>query len=354
MRMTKQIRTIEFRDGQLWIVDQALLPSSYQQVAIHSVEMLWEAIRELRVRGAPAIGAAAAFGAWLGIVNTDGINGHDLWPHVLAAHQRLRTSRPTAVNLFWALERVERDLESSLDLSADAFRARALELAREMLEEDERVCESIGYAGAKLLQDGMTILTHCNAGGLATVRYGTALAPIYVASARGLNINVIADETRPLLQGSRLTAWELTQAGIPTTVICDGAAAAVMRTRQVDAVMVGADRVAANGDVANKIGTYGLALAARAHGIPMYVAAPISTIDMNTAHGDDIIIEERDASEVLSPFGQPLGAPDASVYNPAFDVTPASLVTALITERGIVQPLNEQTLLLHLARPTAV
>jgi methylthioribose-1-phosphate isomerase len=352
--MTAQVRTIEFRDGQLWIVDQTLLPSTYHQICIDSVETLWEAIRSLRVRGAPAIGVAAAFGAWLSVRQAEGEDGHDLWPYLLAAHDQLRTSRPTAVNLFWALERVEKRLQSSRELSATDFRARALDLALEMLREDERVCEQIGEIGATLLRDGMTILTHCNAGALATVRFGTALAPIYVASARGLRFNVIADETRPLLQGSRLTAWELTRAGIPTTIICDGAAAAVMRTRRVDLVIVGADRVAANGDVANKIGTYGLALAARAHGIPMYVAAPVSTIDMATGHGNDIVIEERSPDEIRVPFGLHVGAPEAEVYNPAFDVTPASLITALITEHGLVQPLNEQTLRQHVLEPSSV
>jgi methylthioribose-1-phosphate isomerase len=353
-RMSREIRTIEFRDEALWIVDQTLLPFAYQQICLASVEALWEAIRALRVRGAPAIGVAAAFGAWLGTRDADGKDGHDLWPAVVRAHERLRTARPTAVNLFWALDRLERELFTARNLSASAFRARALQLARAMLAEDESVCEQIGQVGASLLSDGMTVITHCNAGGLATVKYGTALAPIYVASAQGLSINVIADETRPLLQGSRLTAWELTRAGIPTTIICDGAAAAVMRTRQVDAVIVGADRIAANGDVANKIGTYGLALAAQAHGIPMYVAAPLSSVDMATANGDAIVIEERDGDEILAPFGVAIATPDAKVFNPAFDVTPASLITALITERGLVQPLNERTLAQHVRQPSPV
>jgi methylthioribose-1-phosphate isomerase len=352
--MPSEIRTVEFRDDALWVVDQTLLPLAYQQICITSVEALWEAIRALRVRGAPAIGVAAAFGAWLELAEADGQSGEDLWPGVLRAHERLRTARPTAVNLFWALDRVERELAPLLHLSASELRDRAREIACAILTEDERVCEQIGQVGASLLSDGMTVLTHCNAGGLATVKYGTALAPIYVASARGLSISVIVDETRPLLQGSRLTAWELTRAGIPTTVICDSAAAAVMRTRRVDAVIVGADRIAANGDVANKIGTYGLALAARAHGIPMYVAAPISSVDMATASGDDIVIEERDADEVLSPFGIVVGTPGVKVFNPAFDLTPASLITALITERGLVQPLNDHSLARHVLQPPAV
>jgi methylthioribose-1-phosphate isomerase len=241
-----------------------------------------------------------------------------------------------------------------MQLPASEFRDLALQSAREILADDERVCEQIGEVGARLLRDGMTVMTHCNAGGLATVKFGTALAPIYVASARGMRIHVIADETRPLLQGSRLTAWELTQAGIPTTIICDAAAAAVMRTRQIDAVLVGADRIAANGDIANKIGTYSLALAARVHGIPMYVAAPLSTVDLATASGDDIVIEERDAEEILAPFGMKVGAPGAKVFNPAFDVTPGSLITAVITERGLVQPLNAQTLEEHVRQPSPV
>jgi methylthioribose-1-phosphate isomerase len=352
--MASDIRSIEFRDDALWIVDQTLLPGAYRQIPITSVDALWEAIRSLRVRGAPAIGVAASFGAWLALRDVVGLTAGGAWPRVLEAHDRLRTSRPTAVNLFWALERVEHTLRESMHLPAIEFRDLALQTAREILAEDERVCERIGEVGAALLRDGMTVMTHCNAGALATVRYGTALAPIYVASARGMHLDVIADETRPLLQGSRLTAWELAQAGISTTIICDGAAAAVMRTRQIDAVMVGADRIAANGDVANKIGTYGLALAARAHGIPMYVAAPLSTVDLATASGEDIVIEERDADEILAPFGTAVAPPAVGVFNPAFDVTPASLITALITERGLVQPLNEKTLVEHAREPSPV
>jgi methylthioribose-1-phosphate isomerase len=352
--MATEFRSIEFRDGALWIVDQTLLPGVYQQIQVTSVEALREAIGSLRVRGAPAIGVAASFGAWLTLQDADGGTGHDVWPRVLEAHARLRASRPTAVNLFWALDRMERVLEASVHLPVGELRNLALQTARETLAEDERVCQQIGQHGSRLLSDGMTVMTHCNAGGLATVRYGTALAPIYTATERGLRINVIADETRPLLQGSRLTAWELGQAGIPTTIICDAAAAAVMRTREIDAVIVGADRIAANGDVANKIGTYGLALAARAHGIPMYVAAPLSTIDLATASGDDIEIEERAADEILAPFGTALGIPDAKVLNPAFDVTPASLITALITELGIVQPLTEAALARHVRQPSPV
>ena len=352
--MASQIRSIEFRDDTLWIVDQTILPGACEQIPITSVEVLWEAIRELRVRGAPAIGVAAAFGAWLATGDVEATNGHGLWSDILRAHDYLRTSRPTAVNLFWALEQVEQALAPALGLPVSDFRELALQTACDMLAADERVCERIGEVGAALLSDGMTVMTHCNAGSLATVRYGTALAPIYVATSRGLRIHVVADETRPLLQGSRLTAWELTQAGIPTTIICDGAAAAVMRTRQIDAVIVGADRIAANGDVANKIGTYSLALVARAHGIPMYVAAPLSTIDLATASGDDIVIEERNPDEVLAPFGIAIGAPGAHAFNPAFDVTPASLVTALITERGLVQPLTAQSLAEHMRQPSTV
>ena len=213
-----------------------------------------------------------------------------------------------------------------------------------MLFRSEQMCSKIGEAGLPLLRNGMTVLTHCNAGSLATARYGTALAPIYAATERGMDIHVIADETRPLLQGSRLTAWELGQAGIPTTVICDSAAGMVMRSGKVDLILVGADRIAANGDVANKIGTYSLAVLARAHGIPMYVAAPASTIDFATPSGEEIVIEERDAAEILTPFGLPIGPVGANAYNPAFDVTPAGLLTGLITERGLIQPLTRETL----------
>jgi methylthioribose-1-phosphate isomerase len=338
------LQSIELRDGQVWIIDQTLLPGTLEHIRIDSVNQMFEAIQSLRVRGAPAIGVAAAFGVWIGVRDAAGQSGADLWPHLEQVSERLISARPTAVNLAWAINSLRQDLALHLDDSASDFKGRALSLALDLMRNDVQTCIRIGEHGAALLHDGMTVLTHCNAGGMATVALGTALAPIYVATQRGQHIEVFADETRPLMQGSRLTAYELSRAGIPVTIICDSAAPAVMQSGRIEAVFVGADRVAANGDVANKIGTYGLALAARAHNIPFYVAAPISTIDFNTASGSDIVIEERSEAEVLQPFGQQTAPEGVRAYNPAFDVTPAHLVTALITEQGILRGIDAQSM----------
>jgi methylthioribose-1-phosphate isomerase len=313
------------------ILDQTLLPTEERYVDLDSVEAVAEAIRSLRVRGAPLIGIAAAMGVTLSARKEHTLDA------VCAAAAALGATRPTAVNLRWALARMERraaeavaqgdDLHSTLIAEADAI-----------WEEDRAMCVRIGIAGAELIGGDAQVLTHCNAGVLATGGIGTALAPVYTLHQAGHRVAVIVGETRPLLQGSRLTAWELARAGVPATLIADGMAASRLRRGDVSCVIVGADRIAANGDVANKIGTYGLALAARAHDVPFYVAAPSSTLDRNTPDGASIPIEERGADEVAGWRGHRAAPDNTSVWNPAFDVTPAALVTAIITDRGVFPP----------------
>lgn len=332
-------RTIEWigdTGGHLRLLDQTLLPTQLAFRDCRTVEEVWEAIRTLRVRGAPAIGVAAAFGVVVGAqANADFAKMKE------AAHY-LRTSRPTAVNLFWALERMERHGEKTWP-SRDWLRG-LLDEARRIQDEDAAMCRAIGQNGASLIQPGQGVLTHCNAGSLATAEYGTALAVLYTAAKQGKQFHVFADETRPLLQGARLTAWELRQADIDVTLICDSMAAQVMREGKVQLVIVGADRIAANGDTANKIGTYGVAVLAKAHGIPFYVAAPSSTFDLSIKTGKDIPIEQRDAREITHLLETPIAPHGVRVYNPAFDVTPAELIAGIITERGVIQPVNERAI----------
>lgn len=332
-------------DGFVRLIDQTLLPTRLEYRDCRTVEEIWEAIRTLRVRGAPAIGIAAAMGVVLGMQQfrdrTRGAYVHRLQQVI----DYLRTSRPTAVNLFWALERMQRRVHGFTeqwppDRLTDSLLKEALAIA----EEDRRMCRAIGSAGAPLIRDGQGVLTHCNAGGLATADYGTALAVLYAAAEQGRRFQVYADETRPLLQGARLTAWELHQHGIDVTLICDSMAAQVMKEGRVQLVVVGADRIAANGDTANKIGTYGVALLAQAHGIPFYVAAPSSTFDMSLPTGDAIPIEQRDACEVTHGFGRQTAPDGVRVYNPAFDVTPAHLIAGIITEKGVIRPVSEATI----------
>lgn len=324
--------------GKLRMVEQTLLPETLHFLETDAIEEVWEAIQMLRVRGAPAIGVAAAMGVVAGIQGDDAETSDDLIASVNRAADYLATSRPTAVNLFWALDRIRRIAHENRHLDVPALKERLAREAVAIRDEDAAMCRAIGEHGVALLKDGWTILTHCNAGGLATAELGTALAPVYVAKEHGMNIRVISDETRPLLQGSRLTAWELHQAGIDVTIICDNMAAKVMREGKINAVFVGADRIAANGDVCNKIGTYGVAVLARAHHIPFYALAPTSTFDLSLAHGDDIPIEERDPDEVVMGFGRRTGPEGVRVYSPAFDVTPAEYVTAIVCEKGIIRP----------------
>lgn len=334
------LQTISWTGAAVRLLDQTKLPLETVYVDITDERQMWDAIRRLVVRGAPAIGVAAAFGVYLGVRSVEG-SRDALMKRIGEVSEYLATSRPTAVNLFWALERMNRVAEEPGD--AKQVTQRLLDEAIAMIEEDNRVCRAIGEHGVKLLEklagpgETIPLLTHCNAGGLATVQYGTALAPIYVGIERGLKFHVYADETRPLLQGSRITAFELNQNGVPVTVICDVMAATVMRDGKVKAVIVGADRIAANGDVANKIGTLGVAILAKHFGIPFYVAAPTSTIDLSLSTGEQTPIEQRPAAEVIQPFGTPTAPPDVDVFNPAFDVTPNELVTAIITEKGVAK-----------------
>jgi methylthioribose-1-phosphate isomerase len=306
-------------------------------IECRDLSTLWEAIRSLRVRGAPALGVAAAMGVVLGTANADA-SEEVFFSRLDETCRHLATSRPTAVNLFWAMDRMKSAAQSLRGRPVAEIRARLLDEARLIRDEDARMCRAIGEAGQGLIREGCGVLTHCNAGGLATSEYGTALAPIYVAKERGRRFHVYVDETRPLLQGARLTAWELHEAGIDATVICDSMAAWLMAEAKVDLVVTGADRIALNGDTANKIGTYGLATLAMAHNIPFYVAAPSSTFDRAIADGRAIPIEHRDEREVACGLGRRIVPEGVSCYNPAFDVTPARLIAGFITEQGIIRP----------------
>jgi methylthioribose-1-phosphate isomerase len=325
------------------MIDQTRLPAECLQIDCRDVETVVEAIKSLRVRGAPAIGIAAAYGVCVGLQAVDGKSESAFFERLEQVASQLAASRPTAVNLFWAIERMKRVAAAQRGrLRPPEIREALLAEARAIHEEDRQMCRAIGRFGAELLADGQGVLTHCNAGGLATADYGTALAVIFAAVESGKRISVYADETRPLLQGARLTAWELHERGIEVTLICDSMAAQVMREGRVQAVITGADRIAANGDVANKIGTYGVALLAAAHGIPFYVAAPTSTFDLSLSSGEQIPIEQRDPREVTHGFGRATAPEGIRVYNPAFDVTPARLVKALICERGRIEPVTAE------------
>ncbi len=316
-------------DGYLVLLDQTRLPREQVEIDCKTVEDVWQSIKRLAVRGAPAIGCAAAYGVCLSEPES---------VEVEKACDYLATSRPTAVNLFWALNRMRETAEQSSSLPPHKFAEALLAEARAIHEEDRQMCADIGSHGADLLADlpvGSGILTHCNAGALATGGDGTALSVIFELARRKRKPHVWVDETRPLLQGARLTAWELMQRGIDCTLICDSMAAQVMREGHVQAIITGADRIAANGDAANKIGTYGVATLAKAHDIPFYIAAPTSTFDMSLASGREIPIEQRDAEEITRGFGTPTAPEKVSVYNPAFDVTPIELIAGIITEHGV-------------------
>lgn len=330
------LQSVKWEDEALVLLDQRLLPTRQEYVRLETAAAAWHAIKDLTVRGAPAIGMAAAYGLYLGIRDSAAETFDAFWAELREQSDYLNASRPTAVNLGWALRRMEQKAQEERQLPIGELKAALLAEAKRIQDSDEAACRAIGEYGAELLRDGMGILTHCNAGGLATGRYGTALSPIYIAAERGVNVKVFADETRPVLQGARLTAYELQEAGIDVTLICDNMAAMVMKNGWVDGVIVGADRIAANGDTANKIGTYGVALLARAHNIPFYVAAPLSTIDIMTPDGSAIPIEEREETEVTVGFGTRTAPEGVKVYNPAFDVTPHDYITGIITEKGII------------------
>jgi len=337
-------------EGHLRLIDQTRLPLELVEIECRDVQTLWQAIRMLQIRGAPAIGIAAAFGMCLGVQPVLDADEATFFAQLESAAAHLKASRPTAVNLFWAIERMKRTAEEVRGKQPPRQIAAAmLAEANEIWEEDRAMCRAIGRHGAALLQNVQGVLTHCNAGALVTVDYGTALAPIFTAHEAGRRLHVFVDETRPLLQGARLTAWELQQRGIPVTLICDSVAAQVMREGRIQAVLVGADRIAANGDTANKIGTYGVALLAAAHNIPFYVVAPSSTFDLSLDGGENIPIEQRPAEEITHGFGRQTAPSGIAVYNPAFDVTPAKLIRAIICERGVIEPVNAEQILATLA-----
>ena len=333
------IPTVEWRDGVVRLLDQSLLPEKITILECQDYYSVANAIRELRVRGAPAIGVTAALGMALGARALPETHYESFQDGVLSICEHLGKTRPTAVNLFWALERMKTVIVRGRETSVADLKDLLLKEAQNILDEDIAMNKAIGAHGARLIGDGQHILTHCNAGALATAGYGTALGVVRAAWEQGKKIHVYADETRPVLQGARLTAWELMQDHIPVTLITDNMAGTFMRQRLINLCIVGADRIAANGDVANKIGTYSVAVLANAHGLPFYVAAPSSTIDLNTASGDLIPIEERHQQEVTSLFsGSSIAPKGAQVRNPAFDITPAELVTAIITEKGVFKP----------------
>ena len=338
MNFKTSYQSINWSENSLMILDQTRLPEKESYLDLGTCEEVWDAIKKLKVRGAPAIGIAGAYGLYLGIANETEMDPGKLLRKADDIASYLSSSRPTAVNLNWALERIMKALHSQPESSADELKKLALQIAKEIHEEDRQLCKSIGEEGVKLVPDNARILTHCNTGSLATAEFGTAFSVILHAFHQDRLSHVLVDETRPLMQGSRLTAWELKKAGIPFSLNIDSAAGFLMQQGLVDLVITGADRIATNGDSANKIGTYSLAVLANRHRIPFYIAAPYSTVDLKIASGSEIEIEMRSPDEV-SYFGNRKVAPEnIEIYNPAFDVTPAELITAIITERGILYP----------------
>lgn len=332
------VTTIEWKDGAVSMLDQSRLPREVKYITCTDYQMVAEGIRKLRIRGAPAIGIAAAMGIALGAQGIKASSYDEFVERLDAVMKTLLDTRPTAVNIRWAVERMRHLLAAHRDDAIAALKQRLVDEANTILREDVEVNKAIGTWGAQFIRDGDTILTHCNAGSLATGGYGTATAPMFVAKEQGKSIQVIADETRPVLQGARLTAWELMQAGIPVTLITDSAAGALMRKGMIDLAIVGTDRTTRNGDVANKIGTYTVAVLCKEHGIPFYVAAPLSSIDFTLDSGEFIPIEERDPGEVTSFWAQQVAPEGVKALNLAFDVTPAAYISAVITERGAFRP----------------
>jgi methylthioribose-1-phosphate isomerase len=328
------VETIQWTDGGVVMIDQTRLPREETYVTCTTYEQVADAIRSMVIRGAPAIGVAAAMGVALGVAHA---NGTDLEAQFEKICDALARTRPTAVNLFWAIDRMKRVFAESRGVALPQLSQRLIAEAQQIRLEDIAINQAIGRHGAALVPDGKTVLTHCNAGALATAGYGTALGVIRAAISAGKKIDVFADETRPFLQGSRLTVWELQQDAIPATLITDNMAGHFLKSGRIGCVVVGADRIAANGDVANKIGTYSLAVLAKENGIPFFVAAPISTLDLTLPSGDDIPIEQRAASEVTHVFGVPVAPEGTQVQNPAFDVTPNRYVSAIVTERGVAR-----------------
>lgn len=345
--------SLQHNPEKLTLLDQTRLPNEELFLHLDSRDSIYEAIKKLRVRGAPAIGIAAAYGIYVCLAQEPYPSLEAMADDFRSLKQYFASSRPTAVNLFWALDRMQHRFEKEMNSPSATQRSIIKALLQEstaIFEEDQAMSKSIGEHGLKLFDKTKTwgVMTHCNAGGLATSGYGTALAPLYLGHERGYRFSVYSNETRPLLQGSRLTAYELDKGGIDVTILCDNMASQVMKEGKIDAVIVGADRIAANGDAANKIGTSGVAILAKYYHIPFYVAAPSSTFDLMTAHGKDIVIEQRDGEEVVNGFGRRTGPKDVKVYNPAFDVTDASLITAIITEKGIIESPTTEKVIKHL------
>jgi methylthioribose-1-phosphate isomerase len=334
-----KINTIEWKNNKVRLIDQTKLPHKLEYMDIDKLEELWSAIKFLKVRGAPALGAAAALGVYLGIKDVQAKNFKAFTRELDKVTKYVASSRPTARNLFWGIERARRVAQKNKDKNLPLLKKLILQEALKIVEEDRLSCRQLAGYGSKLIKDGDTILTICNAGILATIDYGTALGVIYRAKAEGKRIKVFASETRPLLQGSRLSAWELMRSGIDVTVICDNMAASLMQQGKINKVIAGADRIAANADSANKIGTYSLAVLSKYHNIPFYIAAPASTFDLSSKSGKDIPIEERNSREVSELLFRKKVAPEGvKVFNPAFDVTPHNLISAIITDRGIIGP----------------
>ncbi len=347
------IHTLEWTDQGVVFIDQTKLPTEEIYVTCTTCQQVADAIRNMIVRGAPAIGVAAAMGIALGVKNSKAENGADLKKEFEQICETIRQTRPTAVNLFWAIRRMQGKFELLRVRQVSQIKQALIEEAQRMHAEDIAANQAMGKHGATLMPSSGGVLTHCNAGALATAGYGTALGVIRAAVEQGKNIHVYADETRPFLQGSRLTAWELMKDGIPTTVISDNMAGAMMSQGKIGAIVVGADRIAANGDVANKIGTYSVAILAREHGIPFYVAAPISTVDLDCPDGTKIPIEQRDAREVTHIAGKQMVPDGVDIENPAFDVTPAKYVAAIITEKGLARAPYTESLKKLAADPVA-
>lgn len=342
------IQSVKLDDekNKLILLDQTLLPNEKVFLELSTMESIWDAIYELKVRGAPAIGIAAAYGVYLGVKQSKAETYEAFTEDFIRVKDYLASSRPTAVNLFWALERMEERLKNEKGKGIAEIKRCLKEEAEAIREEDVQVSKSIGEYALTLLEPNWGLLTHCNAGTIATAKYGTALSPMYLGEEKGYNFKVFADETRPLLQGARLTAWELNEAGIDVTLIADNMASIVMKEGKIQAVLVGCDRVAANGDTANKIGTSGVAILAKHYNIPFYVCAPLSTIDLNCKTGNDIEIELRSSEEITSKwYEKPMAPKDVKTYNPAFDVTDHQLITAIVTEKGIAYPSYQSSLI---------
>ncbi|MFQ5602272.1 MAG: S-methyl-5-thioribose-1-phosphate isomerase [bacterium] len=341
------VTTIEWAENKVRMIDQTRLPQDLIYLEIDDVEVLAEAIKSLRVRGAPAIGIAGALGVVLGVRAFSGEDKRNFFTALHRTADYLKKTRPTAVNLSWAIARMIKVGEENQHLTVPQIKDRLLKEALSIWQEDREICRRLGKNGATLIHDGFNILTHCNTGALATADFGTALGAVFTAHAEGKSVHVFADETRPLLQGARLNVWELMHEGIDVTLITDSTAAFVMQQNKIDCVILGADRIASNGDTANKIGTYSVAVSAEKHGVPFYVAAPYSTIDFDIENGSQIPIEERAAEEITEGFGRRTAPPNTKVYSPAFDITPHEMITAIITEEGVIRPPFDTNLKKH-------